>query len=171
MAAAKAGDDAARRWLYEFIRARRQGVIATVGQDGTPEAALMDIAVMPGLEIIFETTDQTRKFANLLARPRIAFVIGWEGSETLQYDGMVEAASGPRLEEAWAHYLSVFPEKQSHREWPGNHCFRTYPIWVRFSDYQSPRRIEEYRFAAPQVETPNSRRWWRSLLHPLERQS
>src|SRR5215472_16204567 len=127
--------EAARKRYYSFIGARTQGVIATVGPDGKPEAALMDIATTPALEIIFETTNQTRKFVNLQANSRISFVIGWEDNETLQFDGVAELLSGRALEEALKEYTSVFPQKTSHRDWPGNYYFLARPDWVRFSSY------------------------------------
>lgn len=145
----QAMDQATRKKLHDFIWARGQGVIATTGSAGQPEAALMDIAVTPDLQLIFETTDQTRKFANLRARPGVAFVIGWDGNETLQYDGIAEEPEGRALAEARKLYVAAFPEKISHLNWPGNHHFRARPVWIRFSSYYSPRTVEEYRFAAP----------------------
>jgi general stress protein 26 len=82
--------ETAKRKCHAFIHARSLAVIATTGSDGKPEAALMNIAVTPELEIIFETTDVTRKFANLKANSRVSFVIGWDDDETLQYDGVAE---------------------------------------------------------------------------------
>ncbi|HUO02123.1 MAG TPA: pyridoxamine 5'-phosphate oxidase family protein [Rhizomicrobium sp.] len=156
-------EDAARKRYYDFIRARAQGVIATVSLDGNPEAALVDIAVKPDLSIVFETTNQTRKFANLLVHPSIALVVGWGGSETLQYDGTAELLSNHARHEAVAHYLSVFPDKASHPTWPGNHYFLVRPLWIRFSDYDTPRRIEEHSFAADNAAAV-PRSWWQKLI-------
>jgi hypothetical protein len=155
--------EAAQAFFYDFLRRQTQGVIATVGGDTRPEAALVDIAVTPALEIIFETTDQTRKFVNLRDRPAISFVAGWGGDETLQYDGVVEQLSGRALEEALALYLSVFPQKASHPNWPGNYYFRTRPTWVRYSNYDPPRRIEEFRFGLDRG-TQAGRSWWQRLM-------
>jgi pyridoxine/pyridoxamine 5'-phosphate oxidase len=153
-----------KKRYYDFIRARPQGVIATVSADGRPEAALVDIAVTPALEIIFETTDQTRKFANLQSHPAIALVVGWGGKQTLQYDGIVEQLSGDAREEAIALYLSVFPDKATHVDWPGNYYFRTRPVWVRLSNYYSPRKIEEYCFMPAAGASLHRGSWWHSLL-------
>ena len=148
--------------LYSFIRARTQGVIATVCRDGKPEAALMDIAVTADLEIIFETTDQTRKFANLTARPAVSFVVGWDGGETLQYDGIVHLLEGAKLEKIKQLYVATFPQKASHPNWPGNYYFLVRPSWIRFSDYRMPRKIEEFRFNAEMGASPK-RGWWNKL--------
>lgn len=163
-------DDAAKRALYDFIHARGQGVLATAGKDGKPEAAVMDFAVTPELEIIFETTDQTRKFANLRRDHRVALVVGgWDGSETLQYDGLAHEPEGPMLDLARKRYFSVFPQKLSHQNWPGNHYFVIRPLWVRFSNYHPPRRVEEFRWDAAESPARHAT-WWSKLRGQQRRQ-
>jgi len=135
--------------LFEFMRANGLAVIATASPRGAAEAALLDIAVTPELEIIFETTDATRKFRNLKDNPRVALVVGWDNDQTLQYEGLVDEPLGREQERITAHYFSVFPQKLSHRNWPGNHYFRVRPAWIRFSNYNSPRTVEEHQFALP----------------------
>ena len=152
-----------REKLYHFIRNRTQGVIATVCPDDKPEAALMDIAVTTDLEIIFETTDQTRKFANLTARPAVSFVVGWGEGETLQYDGTVHLLAGTALEKMQQLYLATFPQKASHPNWPGNYYFLARPSWIRYSDYRMPRKIEEFRFDADISASPK-KGWWNKLV-------
>src|SRR5579872_4695175 len=135
--------------LYAFIRQHQLGVIATASPDGLPEAALLNIAATPDLELIFETTDATRKFSNLQRNPRAEMVIGWEGGRTLQCRGIVDEPPGREGERLKAAYLSVFPENVSHQHWPGNHYFRLRPGWVRLSDYNMPRKIVELEFPKP----------------------
>ncbi len=140
--ATKTRDDVLR-----FLKAQRYGVIATATPDGKPEAALVDLAATESGEIIFETTSATRKFENLRNNPRVALVVGWEDDQTLQIDGMVDAPSGSELARLRDFYLSVFPQKVSHPNWPGNHYFRVRPSWMRFSDYNMPRSVEEFWFS------------------------
>jgi hypothetical protein len=162
-------DDRVKRALYDFIRSRGQGVIATAGSDGKPEAALMDLAVTPELEIIFETTDQTRKFTNLRHDDRVALVVGgWDGGETLQYDGVAQEPEGNALDRARSQFFSAFPQKLSHQNWPGNHYFLVRPLWVRFSNYHPPRKVEEFRFVAPETPAPGVG-WWPKLLRGQKR--
>ena len=131
--------------LFEFASRCHHAVIATAGPSGA-EAALMDIAVTPELEIIFETTEATRKIHNMQDDPRVAFVIGWENNQTLQYEGTVKEPSGREQERVIAQYFTVFPHKLSHQYWPGNHIFLVKPRWIRFSDYNSPRSVEEHHY-------------------------
>ena len=139
--ASKTKDD-----ILRFLQAQRWGVIATATLDGRPEAALVDIAVTAQGEIVFETTSATRKFGNLRDNPRVAFVVGWENEQTLQIDGNVDAPMGSELARLRDFYLSTFPQKLSHPNWPGNHYFRVRPHWMRFSDYHMPRSVVEFRF-------------------------
>lgn len=158
-------EDEVRKKLYEFMQSRRFAVIATASKDAIPEAALIEIAVTKDLEIIFETTTATRKLPNLRANPRVAIVIGWEASQTLQCDGLVDELQTRELERLRAHYLTVFPEKASHEGWPGNCYFRIRPYWARLSDYDQPRRIEEYQLApGPDRSSSHRSNWWQSIL-------
>jgi hypothetical protein len=161
-------DPQAIEQLYAFMQARRHAVIATASPGGTPEAALIEIAVTPELEVIFETTTATRKIANLRANPRVSLVIGWQDDRTLQYDGLVDEPSGNSLERIRAHYISTFPQKASHQSWPGNLYFRVRPVWTRLSDYNSPRTIVEHQFDQPASAPPDRHpRWWHPLLPHL----
>lgn len=140
--------------LCAFMQSHRLAVVATADRHGKPEAALVDIAVTDAFEIIFETTSETRKIRNLQDNPRISFVIGWADNVTLQYDGVVDEPSGRELDRITQYYLSAFPGKLSHRNWPGNFYFRAHPLWIRYSDYHSPRSVEEHQFPAPTGSEP-----------------
>ncbi len=75
------------------MRARINAVQASVAPDGSPEAAVVGIAVTDAFGIVFDTLETTRKAVNLSKNPRIAFVMGglMPGDErTLQYEGVVD---------------------------------------------------------------------------------
>jgi len=132
--------------LYEFMRARRFAVMASVSPRRVPEAALVGYAVTPEFELVFDTTDATRKCPNLRANPAIAFVIGWEGWETVQYEGMADEPAGEERERLLKIYLEAFPDGVARQEWPGITYFRVRPRWIRFSSYYRPRAITEFSF-------------------------
>jgi general stress protein 26 len=110
----------ARATVYTFVKDRRLGVIATASNDGTPEAALINIAVTSDIEIVFETASATRKFLNLMRNPRVCLVIGWDNDQTLQVDGLVDAPEGHEYDRLKSFYLSTFVQKTSDQYWPGN---------------------------------------------------
>ena len=51
--------------LQAFINTRRHAVIATNSASGAPESAIVGVAATMALELVFDTTDATRKIANL----------------------------------------------------------------------------------------------------------
>ncbi len=104
------------------------------------------IAVTPELELIFDTTEATRKYPNLKRDPRIAFVFGWDSEETLQYEGVADEPEGDELARLKEIYFAAFPEGVARQDWPGLTYFRVRPRWIRFSSYYRPRRVDEMSF-------------------------
>ncbi len=141
--------------LFDFIARTPLACLASIGEKGAPQAALMNIAVTPDLEIVFQTTCQTRKFFNLERDPRVALVIGWSGHETLQYEGTAIRPDGRRGEMARDAFIAAFPAKTSNQYWPGNAYFLVTPHWLRFSSYYRPRFTEEYHLGDPQIAKPS----------------
>jgi len=134
-----------RDLAYAFIRARELAVISSIGPSGEPQSALVGIAVSPQLEIIFDTVQSSRKYPNLKADPRIAAVIGWEGEQTVQYEGLALDPTGDELARAKEIYFAAWPSGVERQQWPGIAYFLIQPRWLRYSDFDTGR-IEEIRF-------------------------
>lgn len=134
--------------LLAFMRAHRLAVQASVSAEGAPQAAVVGIAVTDGLEVFFDTTDQTRKLHNLRHDPRIAFVIGdttAEPERTVQYEGIADEPAGAELERLQRVYFEVFPDGPERLGWPGIAYVRARPVWIRYSDFtQEPPQIVEF---------------------------
>ena len=160
----------AKDTIYAFAKDQKLAVIATASKTGMPEAALINIAITPDLEIIFETTSATRKFDNLLHNPRVSLVIGWNNERSLQLDGLVDLPEGRDCERLKAFYFSIFSRKGSHEFWPGNDYYRVRPRWARLSDYNFPRKVDEFSFPLDEALYPLNRNWW-DLLRGLFRTS
>ena len=133
--------------VFGFISRESLGVLATVDEDGQPEAALMGIAVTPKLEIVFDTVKSSRKYPNLKKNPRVAFVVGCTTEVTVQYEGVAEELSGEELQKYQEAYFAKFTDGPARMSWPGITYFVVRPKWVRYCDYGvMPRRIEEGMF-------------------------
>jgi general stress protein 26 len=133
--------------VFQFMKSERLAVLATVGEDRRPEAALMGFAVTPELEIIFDTVKTSRKYPNLKKNPRVAWVVGCSAEITVQYEGIAEELEGQELAKYKSSYFAAFPDGPIRESWPGITYFVVRPKWVRYCNYDPTRReIEEREF-------------------------
>ncbi|HXS97851.1 MAG TPA: pyridoxamine 5'-phosphate oxidase family protein [Candidatus Limnocylindrales bacterium] len=125
--------------VYDFMRGHRFGILGTICERGTPQSALVGIAVTPGLEIVFDTVKSSRKYPNLIARPACSFVVGgWgEGEQTVQYEGSATELQGPELERYQDIYFKAWPDGTARMKWPGIVYFVVRPAWIRYSDFDA----------------------------------
>ncbi len=131
--------------LHRSMKQQRYGVVSSTAEDGTPQSALVGIATGPRLEIVFDTLNSTRKYANLVRRPACSLVIGWSGEQTVQLEGTAEELRGEALDDLLEVYFAAWPECREHLSWTGIAYFVVRPRWIRFSDYgQGPALIEEF---------------------------
>src|SRR5205814_8231963 len=86
-----------RAQLVAFIGKHHLAVEASVAAGGTPQAAVVGIAVTEALELVFDTVDSSRKCANLRRDPRVALVIGWDEEQTVQLEGRADEPTGDEL--------------------------------------------------------------------------
>jgi Pyridoxamine 5'-phosphate oxidase len=124
--------------LRAFINARRHGVIATNSGYGAPESALVGLAASMALELVFDTTEATRKIANLRRDPNISVVIGWGEDGTLQYEGVADEPSGSELARIQQVYFEAFPDGRERLKWTGVTYVRIKPSWIRFTSFTEP---------------------------------
>ncbi|MES1256782.1 MAG: pyridoxamine 5'-phosphate oxidase family protein [Acidobacteriota bacterium] len=135
--------------LYAAMVDSRLGVLGTLGPAGTPQSALVGIAVTPRLEIVFDTVTTSRKYPNLIGNRACSFVIGgWGvGEQTIQYEGEAEELKAPDLARCQEIYFSAWPDGPARMNWPGLVYFVVRPAWIRYSDYdQNPPFIQEFTF-------------------------
>lgn len=133
-----------REFLYRFLSQQKYGVVSSIGPDGTPQSALVGIAVSPTLEVIFDTAINSRKYRNFLRCNAFSFVVGWSNEQTVQLDGEIELLSNQKLDEAHRLYCSAWPDGESRLVSPDITLLLARPSWARYSDYSTtPAVIEE----------------------------
>ena len=140
--------------LYAFMTTHRLGVLGTISNAGTPQSALVGIAITPQLEVVFDTVKSSRKYPNLIGRPACSFVIGgWAaGEQTAQYEGEAEELKSPELERYQEIYFKAWPDGPARMSWPGIVYFVVRPTWVRYSDFdQDPPLIREFTFRSTRM--------------------
>jgi pyridoxine/pyridoxamine 5'-phosphate oxidase len=132
-----------RAKLVDFIAACDLAVVSYLSPQGTPQSAVVGIAVTPDLELVFDTVASSRKYPNLKTRPECSIVV-WSGGVTLQYEGIAEETADDRYKEA---YFRKMPDGRDRLSWPGITYFVVRPKWIRYSDFDArPRVIEEFSF-------------------------
>jgi hypothetical protein len=134
----------------------RYGVVSSMSRDGSPQSALVGIATTPELEIVFDTLNSSRKYQNLIECPSCSLVVGWDGEQTVQYEGIAAEPKGAELKQYQEAYFAVWPDCVAHLSWPGIAYFVVRPRWIRYSDYdQKPPLIEEMAFGLDAGRTYN----------------
>lgn len=78
-----------------LLRKHRFTVQASISPDRSPQAAVVGVGVGDELELVFDTTAETRKHRNLRLDPRIALVIGWDDAVTVPFEGTACFPEGP----------------------------------------------------------------------------
>jgi pyridoxine/pyridoxamine 5'-phosphate oxidase len=135
--------------IYSFMARFRYGVVSSISSNGTPQSALVGIATTPELEIIFDTVKSSRKYRNLVERPSCSFVVGWDGEQTVQFEGDAFEPVCAELKRYQEQYFVAWPDGPARMSWLGITYFVVKPKWVRYSDFdQSPPLIQEITFPA-----------------------
>jgi general stress protein 26 len=130
--------------LHTFMAEHRYGVVSSISPKGTPQSALVGIAVTDQLEIVFDTLRSTRKYENLKARPACSVVLGFPGEKTLQLEGKAMEPDGAERTRYQEAYFLTWPDGRDRLGWTGMTHLVVRPTWIRFSDFdQRPPFIEE----------------------------
>jgi uncharacterized glyoxalase superfamily protein PhnB len=141
--------------LLAFLRRHRLAVQASRSAAGGPQAAVVGFAVSDELEIVFDTETTSRKYANLMADPRIALVVGWDDEVTAQLEGVADFPTGKAAERIREVYFGVYPDGRERMAWPDICHVRVRPSWARLSGFNvDPPRIEELRLDANTDDAP-----------------
>jgi PPOX class probable F420-dependent enzyme len=133
--------------LLAYMQASRLAVVSSLAADGAPQSALVGVAVTDGFEIIFDTTESTRKHANLRRDPRVSVVVAGPGEQTLQFEGVAtplptRGEDGADLRET---YYAAWPDGRARLDWPGLVYWRVSPRWARYSDFDRGL-VKEFRW-------------------------
>lgn len=134
--------------LHAFMIRARYGVVSSLSADGTPQSALVGVAITPELEIIFDTVSTSRKYVNLKKHSSCSIVLWWNGEQTVQLDGVAMEPEGLERERYREAYFAAWPDGRDRLSWPEITHLVVRPQWIRCCDYdQSPPMIEETQLA------------------------
>src|SRR4051812_31706743 len=94
--------------ILSFIKTQMLGVVSTVDRSNKPESAIVAVSETENLELIFGTSSESRKFANIAGNPSVSFVVGW-GPITIQYEGTARLTEGKEALECQEMHLAKNP--------------------------------------------------------------
>lgn len=139
----------AKKRITDFMRENTLTIIATVDlENNKPESAVIAFAETENFEIIFGTSNTTRKYKNLQKNPHVSFVIGWDSEMgTVQYEGIAQELSRGESVPYSSILIAKNPrsEKFFHRE--DQRYFLVKPIWIRILDMtKNPDETFEIKF-------------------------
>lgn len=133
--------------VAQLVAVQQLAVVATLGSDGAPQAALVGIAITDRFELVFDSVDSSRKIGNIRRDPRVAVVLGgtMQDGRTVQLDGIADEPTGDEGERIREAYFRRWPDGRERQSWRGITHVRITPQWLRFSDWTvSPVVVAEW---------------------------
>lgn len=129
--------------INTFLQKRMLGVISTIHDDTTPEAAYVAYRHSSQLELLIGTSRLSRKYKNILARPAVAFVVADFDGE-IQYEGDAKEVTPADYDKLIANgVFQPLPGIEKYREDPDQSYIVVSPRWVRFILHGENDLIEE----------------------------
>jgi general stress protein 26 len=130
--------------MTAFLKERPFCVLATVSAAARPEAAFVAYSSNTELEIIIGTSNNSRKYENIVKNKSAALVVADSDGE-VQYEGDVDVISGQDYEALMAagrfEKLAGFDK---YRDDPTQVYLRIHPTWIRFILHGDTDRVEEF---------------------------
>lgn len=129
--------------IKQFLAAHTTLTLATVAEDGRPQAAPLFFAEMDDLSLIFISETKVRHSRNIGRDRRVAATIyadgqQWQSIRGVQLEGECVALSGPAADQARAVYLAKYPFIKSDKLLAAMIHFVTFykisPAWLRLVD-------------------------------------
>jgi hypothetical protein len=136
--------------LLAYMLGHRLAVVSTIGGRGSPESALVGIAVTPHHDVIFDTVTDSRKHGNLVRDCRASLVFSGPGEKTLQFEGVARAlaVTGSADAELRDIYYSVWPDGRDRLRWPTLSYWCISPRWARYSDFDAGPLVKTFDWNA-----------------------
>ncbi|MFF0132054.1 pyridoxamine 5'-phosphate oxidase family protein [Streptomyces mirabilis] len=122
--------------VMAFIREHGDGVLSTLGPDGSPQSAYLTLAVTDRGEIVLDAREASRKVANLRRDSRVAVVVGGRDGVTLQAEGLADIPAGDERQRCADAYRDAFPQFASSLQDPDIIVIRVRMTWARLGDFR-----------------------------------
>ncbi|GIK42320.1 MAG: hypothetical protein BroJett011_61530 [Chloroflexota bacterium] len=136
-------DDELRTRLKQFLAAHTTLTLATLAEDGRPQAAPLFYAEMDDLSLIFISERRVRHSQNVARDQRVAAAVyadgqQWQTIRGVQLEGVCTALAGQAARAAQAVYLAKYPfittDLLLARLFQKVTFYKISPTWLRFID-------------------------------------
>ncbi len=135
--------------ILDFFKKHLLGVVSTIHTQGnSPESAVVAFVETSKLEIVFGTSNRSRKYHNILKNNHVCFVIGWDSQiGTIQYEGLARELSKEESVQYANLQASKNPQSQKFINLGDQRYFMVEPKWIRFLDNsENPPQSYEISF-------------------------
>lgn len=133
--------------ILEFMSARQLMTVSSINSVGKPQAAVVGFGQNDQFQLIFGTSSKSRKYANIVANPNVAVVIGWDGPQTVQYEGVARVLEGAEATKLAEHYYANNPVASKNGQQADERIILVEPRWLRLTDLRhKPWAITEIKF-------------------------
>ncbi len=133
--------------IYDFMNSYPLGVISTLNKAGLPNSAIVGFGQTKDLELLIGTDNSSRKYNNLKRNPHVAFTLGGETAETVQFEGLARELAPDELNLVADNYWKKNPDAEVHHANPGERYFIIMPTWIRYTDLRvDPWLVTEMKF-------------------------
>lgn len=135
-----------KKVIYNFIDSCPLMVISSLSEDGRPQSAVVGFGQTKQLQIIFGTSEHSRKAQNIVRNDAVAVVIGWQ-DKTIQLEGQARMLSRDEADQYAEQYFLKNPTARKYKSQPHERYFLVEPTWLRFTDTTAtPWSVTELRF-------------------------
>ena|SRR2546429_8691246 len=133
-----------KQQILDFIKKHDLMVISSANEKSEPEAAVVGFGENDTFELIFGTSNLSRKYKNLVSNSKVAVVIGWDEGKTVQYEGLARELVGEECEAFKKIYFAKNPDAKKYENEPDEVYFKIAPRWLRYTDLtQDPWELVE----------------------------
>jgi len=121
-------------------------VISSLNETGRPQSAVVGFGQTKDLQIIFGTSEESRKAQNIMQNASVSIVIGWQ-DKSIQLEGRARILSGDEETEYSEQYFHKNETARKYKDEPHERYFLVKPTWLRFTDTNaSPWSVTELEF-------------------------
>ena len=128
-----------------FLNEETYCIISTTDTNGKPESAFVAFSENEKLEIMIGTSKGSRKYKNIVRNPHVALVFGFDGKQTLQYEGKARVLSDEERKQRLEKHFEKQPSAAKYEADPKQVYLIIEPTWLRIST-SGPVVLGEMRF-------------------------